>query len=244
MNAINSAGHGALANFSGQSYLWPVDRKGISMFAKLTILIHLVLMVCFAAVAIANPLPIIGCGWEDANHTVLNLYGTGDPPILVTNVTSPDPVYDGNRSLRLEDNSPSGTPQAFLCYIWDLNDGDQVYASFMRYDDTPDGAPSCRIWGHWNDDLPLDPDGYSGSAGGNSDYGSDVGWGLLDHTWTVADGHTGLVIEVRTYSNAGDTVWIDNFEVFPPDECTVQTPEAFIVENQSRSFDEVKALFR
>ena len=43
--------------------------------------------------------------------------------------------------------------------------GDVVSAGFWRYDDTPDGAPSVRIWGHWNDSLPADPDGYDGSAG-------------------------------------------------------------------------------
>ena len=202
------------------------------------------LLTGFALSASANPLPSLGCWWEDPTTTVLGFFGTGEPPIIATNVTAPDPVFEGDRSLRLEDNSPSGTPQAFLCYIWDLEDGDQVTAWFMRYDDTPTGAPSCRIWGHWNDELPDNPEGYSGSSGGNSDYGADEGWGLLEHTWIVEGGHTGLVIEVRTYSSAGDVIWIDAFEVFTPDDCVVQTPEMLVVSTEAQSFGSLKALFR
>jgi len=213
------------------------------MVLKRTIVLGL-LLVGFVLSATANPLPSVGCWWEDPSTTVLGLFGTGDPPIIATNVTAPDPVFEGERSLRLEDNSPSGTPQAFLCYIWDLNDGDVVTAWFMRYDDTPTSAPSCRIWGHWNDELPDNPEGYSGSAGGNSDYGADEGWGLLEHTWTVEGGHTGLVIEVRTYSSPGDVVWIDAFEVIPPDDCVVQTPEMLVVGTESQTLSDVKALFR
>ena len=52
-----------------------------------------------------------------ALHTALALYGTGDPPMIATNVGAPDPVYQGERSLRLEDNSPRGTPQAFVAWV-------------------------------------------------------------------------------------------------------------------------------
>ncbi len=31
-----------------------------------------------------------------------------------------------------------------------------------------------------------------------------------------------MIIEVRTYSNAGDTVWIDDLEVIIPDTATFQ----------------------
>jgi hypothetical protein len=214
------------------------------MTLRRTILLLAVLTLGLALPALANPLPDIGCWWEDPSVTVLGLYGDGDPPIIVANVTTPDPVFEGDRSLRLQDNAESGTPQAYLAYIWGLEDGDQVTAWFYRYDDTPDGAPSCRIWGHWNDELPDNPDGYSGSAGGNNDYGVDVGWGLLEHTWTVAEGHTGLVIEVRTYSGIGDTVWIDSFTVIPPGDCTVQTPDMLVVGTEGRTLTDVKALFR
>ena len=114
------------------------------MVLKRTIVLGLVLA-GFVLSAAANPLPSVGCWWEDPTTTVLGFFGTGDPPIIATNVTAPDPVFEGERSLRLEDNSPSGTPQGFLCYIWDLNDGDVVTAWFMRYDDTPTSAPFSTI---------------------------------------------------------------------------------------------------
>ena len=52
-----------------------------------------------------------------------------------------------------------------------LKNGDTVSAGFARYDETPGASPSCRIWGHWNDELPGNPEGYSGSAGGNRHLG-------------------------------------------------------------------------
>ncbi|MCK7535751.1 MAG: hypothetical protein MZV63_34560 [Marinilabiliales bacterium] len=48
------------------------------------------------------------CDWE-GTETVLGLYGTGTPPIVVSLVS--DPVHGGSQALSLEDNSPSGTPR-------------------------------------------------------------------------------------------------------------------------------------
>jgi len=128
-------------------------------------------------------------GWEDG-QTVLSLYGDGTPPIIVTNVGAPDPVHGGSRSLLLEDNSPSGTPQAYVAFIVGLQDGDEVTASFWRYDTTPSGSPSCRIWGHWNNTF-CDIDGYDGSASGNDDYGPGTGWDETSWTYTVGAGQAG-----------------------------------------------------
>jgi len=156
------------------------------------------------------------CGWEGAD-TILGSYGD----IIATIDTNP--VYTGSQSLKLEDNMASGTPQAFVGWVTGLDDGDTVAASFWRYDDTPSAAPSCRIWGHWNDD-PTDINVYSGSAGGQSEYGPGTGWDLAEYEWTVVDGHTGLVIEVRTYSSPGDIVWIDDLTVTAPDGATILVP--------------------
>ncbi len=158
-------------------------------------------------------------GWEDSAVTVLYTYPASDS-ILSTNVTAPDPVYAGSRSLKLEDNAASGTPQVYLVWITGLTDGDQVDGSFWRYDTTSGSSPSCRIWGHWNDGATIDVS--DGSASGNSDYGPGTGWDQTSYSWTVADGHTGLVIEVRTYSSDGDIVWIDDLEVTIPDTATFE----------------------
>lgn len=193
--------------------------------------------------AAANPVPVIECGWEN-DEGAIALVGTGDPAIIATNVTAPDPVLGGVRALRLEDNSPSGTPEAWVAYLYDLEDGDVVTIGFWRYDTTPGGAPSVRIWGHWADGLPTDLETENGSAGGNSDYGLGEGWDYVEHTWTVADGHTGLVIEARIYSNAGDTVWIDDLLISPPGSCTVVTPCLTVVENETTTFGGLKAEYR
>jgi len=181
-------------------------------------------------------------GWEDCG-LVLAQYGTGDPPIIATNVMDPNPVHGGLHSLKLEDNSPSGTPQVYLAWIVGLADGDSVTASFWRYDTSPGASPSVRLWAHWNDDA-TDVEAYAGSAGGNDDYGPGTGWDKPEFTWTVADGHTGLVIEARTYSNPGDTVWIDDLQVVVPPSATLYLPIAGASATNSATWTDVKSLYR
>ncbi len=179
--------------------------------------------------------------WEDGGDH-LGLYGTGEPPIIVTNVTAPDPVHGGLRSCRLEDNSPSGTPNMYVAWVRGLTDGDVVTGSFWRYDDTPSSSPSSRIWGNWNDD-PGDIFNYSGSASGNSDYGPGLGWDQTSFEWTVTDGHTGLVIHIRTYSVPGDTVWVDDLEIIYPDTATCLVPSA-ASPVEDATWGGIKALYR
>ena len=181
-------------------------------------LIFCVLVLTLAALPAAAQLTQTA-GWEDGTSTVLDEYPDGQ--IISTNVGAPDPVHSGLRSLKLEDAAASGTPQAYLVWVTGLADGDQITASFWRYDDTPAAAPSVRIWGHWNDGALLTD--YDGSAGGSSDYGPGTGWDQASYTWTVADGHTGFVLEARTYSSAGDTVWLDDLEITIPDTATFES---------------------
>lgn len=185
-------------------------------------------------------------GWEDSG-TVLGFYGTNDDEtevMIATAVTAPDPVHGGIASLKLEDNMLDGTPQAFLAFVWGLQDGDVVNASFWRYDMTPTAAPSSRIWGHWNDELPDDYWAYSGSASGQSDYGPGTGWDQAMYDYTVSGGHTGLVIECRTYSAPGDIVFIDDLEITIPDGASIILPDANWVGTEETSFGALKALFR
>jgi len=185
-------------------------------------------------------------GWEDGG-TVLGFYGTNADEtdiMLVTATEAPDPVWQGSWSLKLEDNMADGTPQAFLAFVWDLQPNDTVVASFWRYDDTFEAPPSCRLWGHWNDDLPGDYFGYSGSASGQSDYGMGSGWDITVFNFVNTDNHTGLVIECRTYSTPGDIVYIDNLEVTIPDHASIMLPNASFIGIEEVSFGGVKALFR
>ena len=196
-------------------------------------------------VAAAGATTVIDYSWEDGGD-VLGIYSDPDlPSIFATNVASwdGDPVHSGNFSLRLEDNELSGTPQAFVALLWNLEDGDEITVGFWRYDVTPDAAPSVRIWGHWNDLLPDDVYGYSGSASGELDYGPGTGWDYTSFTFVVA-GNTGLVVEARTYSNPGDTVWIDDLHIEMPDHVYAQIPGCSPVGVESESWGGVKALFR
>jgi hypothetical protein len=69
-------------------------------------------------------------------------------------------------------------------------------------------------------------------------------------SWYVADGHTGLVIEARTYSNPGDTVWIDDLHICAPDHCWVQTPHEIyepggdVIRTDFATMGMVKTLYR
>ena len=160
-------------------------------------------------------------GWE-GTETILGMY----PDSGVAASVSTEQVHSGSQSLMVERLSDSQTPQAFVAWVVGLSDGDEVTASFWRYDVTPGSPhapPSCRIWAHWNDD-PDDIGGYASSAGGNEDYGPEDGWDETEYTWTVEAGHTGLVIECRVYSNPGDIVWIDDLTVTAPDGATIYTP--------------------
>ncbi len=173
-------------------------------------------------------------GWE-GTETILGMY----PADCLIATIDTDPVHTGSQSLRLERLS-TVTPQGYVAWIVGLQDGDEVTASFWRYDITPTDPPSCRIWAHWND-YPGDVMGHSGSAGGNEDYGPGLGWDETSWTWTVSGGHTGIVIEARLYSNPGDIVWIDDMTVVAPDGATIYVPGTVSFENGT--WADIKAAF-
>jgi hypothetical protein len=152
--------------------------------------------------------------WEGDNPDV----GSG-PGILgnfgdITPSIDTDLAFDGDQSLKLVDAADSGTPQAYVAWIEGLEDGDTVTASFWAYDTTPGASPSGRIWGHYtsNPDLSApDVNSFAGSAGGNNTFSDGTGWSWLVYTWTFDAGtdRTGMIIEARTYSSPGDTIWVD-----------------------------------
>ncbi len=174
-----------------------------------------VLLLAVTSIALADNTETYG--WEGTN-TILGNYGD----IICTIDT--EQVHGGSQALKVVDDAESGTPQAYVGWVVGLSDGDQVTASFWRYDVTPAAAPSCRIWGGWNDD-PNDIYSYGGSAGGDRDSGPGTGWDLTEYTWTVEGGHQGLVIQVRTYSEAGATVWVDDMTITAPDGAEIRTPD-------------------
>jgi hypothetical protein len=185
--------------------------------------------------------------WENG-ATVLTIFPAGE--MICTSVTAPDPVMNGIYSLKCEDADPSGTPDAYVAWVDGLVEGQVVTAGFWVYDDSAGVSPSGRIWAKYT--APGgDVDSYAGSAGGNSAYSAGTGWEYLSWSWTFDDGAVppdpptrgGLAIAVRTYSNPGDTVWLDHFDISYPDGAILHLPEpASPVE--SASWTNIKALYR
>lgn len=147
--------------------------------------------------------------WEDGG-TTLGQFGTN----LVTENSS-EQAYTGVSSLKMIEDPPSGTPQAYVAWVKNLIDGDEITASFWVYDTTPGASPSGRIWGHYStsDDITN----YMGSAGGNSTYSDGLGWSYLEWTWTfdsAINTRDAFVLEARIYSAlAGDFIYVDDVSV-------------------------------
>jgi len=186
----------------------------------------------------ANAQQTVNCGWEFADGaTILGYYGNLVNPLNVTTGLDPGtndqtPSHDpwltvtphaGNRMLEVTESPHASTPQAYIAYIENLQEGDVVTASFWGWDSTPDVSPSLRIWGHYA--LNGDVNSYTTSASGNSTYttGPETGaWSLVDWTWTVPAGEEALVIEARLYSvpatgENSTPYWIDDLTVTAPD---------------------------
>jgi hypothetical protein len=180
--------------------------------------------------------------WE-GNHTVLAMYGSGDPPIIAEAIVGgPGGPIDGAQVLQLVDNTQIGANMVYVAWVVGLRNGDSVDASIWRYDTSPGTSPSCRLWAHWNDDL-WDQYGYAGTAGGNYDYGAGEGWDQVCWTWTVEDDHSGLMIEVRVFRYPGDTVWVDYLSVTAPDHAWIRMPE-HETPVEPTSWSAVKGLYR
>ncbi|MBD3335402.1 MAG: hypothetical protein GF355_07780 [Candidatus Eisenbacteria bacterium] len=127
----------------------------------------------------------------------------------------------------------------------DLLPGDTVTASFYRYTEMGGREPSCQIWAHWNDD-PDDLYGFDGDAGGNEEFGTGGEWDLTEWSWFVpyGTGHTGLVIEVRLFSEPGDTIWIDYMTIEAPAHSVVALPGDDPTPATETTWGEIKALFQ
>jgi hypothetical protein len=196
--------------------------------------------------------------WEDGG-TLLGFYGnladvvqvsgpqTGSQGSALPDYTCPG-AYDGEYYLHVAEDPHSSTPQAFIAWVTDLNDGDEVTASFYGYDTSEGASPSWRIWGHYSDSIDVTT--YLGTAGGNSEYTAGTGWDLVSHTWVFAGGNgNALVIEGRLYSTPSTNdpdhtdYWCDYVSVTSPAHSTRIFPgEDTPVEDST--WAAIKALFR
>ncbi len=176
--------------------------------------------------------------WEDGASTALGTYGNVG---VVENVSTM--ANSGTYSLHMTEDPLGGTPQVFVAWITDLTEGDVVSASFYSYDETPDSAPSSRIWGHYTENGDIEA--YAGSAGGNNTYTAGIGWEEQTHSWTVSAGKEALCIEFRMYSADGLVdYYVDDVTVTAPDHATIYMPNQEPVSTSANSLSSVKALFR
>jgi len=213
-----------------------------------------------AVVALAAVPAFAGFSWE-SGETILGSFGNLVDPTNVSGPQSglcggcPGGTYDctgpqhGTSYLHIAEETHDGTPQAFIAWVIDLRQGDEVGASFYGWDITPGASPSLRIWAHYTD--TVDPDSYFGSAGGNPTYTDGSGWSGAAHDWIFAPADTsvhGLMIEARLYSTPSTSddrtdFWIDYECVGAPEHATVIFPEpASPVED--RTWSGIKDLYR
>ena len=174
--------------------------------------------------------------WEDGG-TVLGSFGNLANVANVGSTNGIDP-HDGDYMLTVSEDPIDGTPQAFLAWVTDISDGDEITACFYGYDDTASSSPSMRVWGSWTDGSDINA--YGGTAGGNEDYTAGTGWDQVCHTFTTDylyngsptfDAGEGLVIQARLYSSssASEAVqyFIDSIEITTTSAtATIQFPGA------------------
>ena len=159
-------------------------------------------------------------------------------------MTAPDPVHWDNglpapgRQLTLG-NAPGLHRLHLEPAAGRLRDGGLL--ALRRYARPP--RPRAASGATGTTPCPAIPTANDGSASGNDDYGPGEGWDYTFWEWIVPAEHTGLVIEVRIYSNPGDTVWVDDIEVLAPDHAFIQFPGG-PVGVEDRAWGEVKSLFR
>ena len=167
----------------------------------------------FESIILAGVLNNVSTSWEDPS--VLGYFGTyGNVGAVEYSDTE---AYSGSYSLSITEDPMSGTPQVYAAYITGLSEGDTVTASawMLGLDGDLDGdSAKGRLWGHYFDGSDLTS--YAGSASGPSGYaGEDATWSETEHTWTIAEGQTALIIEVRIYSYSGGDaqIWVDDLTV-------------------------------
>jgi len=136
--------------------------------------------------------------WDNGG-TILGSYGN------LGSATNVDGV------LVLTEDPISGTPSAYISAVSGLSGGETIEVCVEMY--TPNTNVKGRIWGHYYDGVDLTS--YDGSASGPDDYADTYeAWENLCHTWTIADGKVGFILEARLYSyNEGAPLSVDNLTV-------------------------------
>ncbi len=196
--------------------------------------------------------------WENCG-TILGKYGNlvGPGAVAGTQVGQMGPSLpwymctgpaDGTVYLHVAEDPHYSTPQAYVAYIENLQEGDSVYASFAGYDVTPGMSPSLRIWAHYA--FNGDVNSYDGSASGNDAYTAGTGWDYVGWGWKIPALKQALVIEARVYSTpstldpAHTDYWIDDLYVEAPATATVTFPAPGPTPVDETTWGRIKTLFK
>ncbi len=153
-------------------------------------------------------------------------------------------------------NMTDGVAQAFLAAIWNLEAGDEVTVSIWRYD-MGSSMPYFRLWAHYNDALVNDAaagrgqdmETNDGNMQGDNSFGLQTGWEQSSHTWTVAEGHTGIVIDGTVYGDYGANIYVDDIVIAAPDHADVRLPHEIysggvVTPVEIHTWTAVKAIFQ
>jgi hypothetical protein len=191
--------------------------------------------------------------WSDGDNTIL---GTFENCMADVTTEYNMPLHNGyGIALTKTTDVNSGYSTAFFACVWGLLPGDQVTASYWRYDPVV-GYPRLRLWAHYNDSLDesdyrgQDLELYDGLAYGNNSFGSEGGWERFEYTWTVPADHTGLVIDAVLYGDYGATLYVDEMTLTVPDHAFARVPGTYYnaqgeaTAAEQATWGGVKALFQ
>ncbi len=191
--------------------------------------------------------------WDDGDNTILGTFE--NCTAALSNVYNM-PLHAGyGVELTKTTDVNSGFSTAFFACVWGLLPGDEVTASYWRYDSAV-GYPRLRLWAHYNDGLAeSDYRGqdllvHDGLAYGNNSFGMEGGWERFEYTWTIPADHNGLVIDAVLYGDYGTVLYVDEMTLTVPDHAFARIPGTYYDASGSATavepatWSNVKALFQ
>jgi len=192
--------------------------------------------------------------WADGNANYLGCFDYDSVADVSVAFNRPGSAGSG---LEITKNSVGGGYSlGFLATVWDLEEGDEVTVSMWRYDNST-AMPYFRLWAHYNNGLSQAEDARGqdmqvndGNCFGNNNFGLQNGWERFSHTWTVARGNTGMIIDAVVYGDRHDYMYIDDLAITVPDQASVRLPNAIYPAGGSptpadaSTWSSVKAIFQ
>ena len=192
--------------------------------------------------------------WADGNADYLGCFDLNSVAEVSVAFNRPGSAGSGLKITKAV--SGGGYSLGFLAAVWDLQPGDEVTVSMWRYDNST-AMPYFRLWAHYNNGLSETEDARGqdmqvndGDCYGNNSFGLQNGWERFSHTWTVAAGNTGLIIDAVVYGDRNDYMYIDDLAITVPDHASVRLPNAIYPAGGSptpadaSTWSSVKAIFQ